>query len=195
MLAVLLFAGAAPVGCAAHARGNDDEAPKSKDFSEEERAEYNRLSERAQRLGEKTTWNGVERIFLQMEEAGFPLSQRDYLLGAEAARDRGDMKNVRDRLLQAMRLTPDLATGRSLAEIQGNYGAVVLVAKNSEETLRPSVRPFQPDRGKAIDFAASVLLEEGTFDGLIPVGTYTFGDRTFEVVAGTEPVEIDLNKK
>src|SRR5690606_39741773 len=98
------------------------------------------------------------------------------------------------RLLRAMALTPDIKAARSLAELQGNYGRVFLVTRDPSSALAAVEPPFQPDRARAITWASRQLAETGRFDGLLPAGAYTFGDKSFEVSPGHEPVEIALHK-
>jgi len=52
--------------------------------------------------------------------------------------------------------------------------------------------PFVPDQRGAIEIAQASILDERSFEGLLPAGTYTFGTETFVVVAGGPDIVIDV---
>jgi hypothetical protein len=164
------------------------------DMSDPKVAEYVRLVQQMNRFAERNAWPGVERTYKQIEAIGVPVKPAELKLGAESARVLGDAAASQARLLAAMSAEPDIKTVRSLAEIQGNYGRVVLSTKDLSSALEPKERPFQPDRAQAIEFAKEQLATTGRFDGLLPAGEYTFGSKTFHVAPGHEVVDIKLDK-
>ena len=47
------------------------------------------------------------------------------------------------------------------------------------------VMPFAGDQGASIERARILILDTGSFFGLLPGGTYTLGEESFAVIAGT----------
>lgn len=164
------------------------------DMSDPKAAEYHRLVMQMNRFAERNAWGGVERTYKQIESLGLPMAPGELKLGAESARVVGDAASSQARLIQAMTVEPDIKTVRSLAELQGNYGRVLLSTKDLQSALEPKERPFQPDRAQAITYAKEQLAATGRFDGLLPAGEYTFGSKTFHVAPGHEVVDIKLDK-
>jgi len=163
---------------------------------EEEAAEHHRALEEMRRLSGRNAWTGVERNFqllLKLEEKGEPLTAEDWMLGAQAARAMGNMTKCRDRLAASVRISPEREAVDLLSEIDRTYGLVNLVSDSGMDVvLSPAAMPFIPDQRKSIESAQAAVQESGSFEGLLPSGTYTFGAEEFVLSAGTAVVEIQL---
>lgn len=188
----LLFGGlltASLAGAPAHAAGNAADE-----------AERVRLSEDMKRLSRRNAWTGVEDAFQAMEELttrGVEIPQEDYLVGAEAARNVGDMLASHERLVAARQLgaTPDI-TGR-IEAIEAAYQRVTLVVEPKyvgEAPLQIAEEPFAADQRKAIAYAKGRLELEARFEGMLPFGQYTFGPKGFELQAGGGLVSVALTQ-
>jgi len=155
-------------------------------------SEYRRLTEQIVNYADRNAWPAVARTFAELEALeGAPLTAPDLYLGAQAARALGDALTCRRRLLLAFEkldkaATFDAKAARWLGELQSEYGHVQIRTKGAEPQLMAVNPPFQPDRQAAIQFAAARLKADRTFDGLLPAGDYTIGDRSFTVEAGTD---------
>lgn len=155
-------------------------------------SEYRRLTEQLVSYADRTAWPAVARTFAELEALeGAPITAQDLYLGAQAARSLGDALTCRRRLLRAFEKLDKAATfdpkaARWLGELQSEYGHVQIRTKGAEPELRAVNPPFQPDRQAAIQFAATRLKADRTFDGLLPAGEYTVGTYTFTVEAGTD---------
>jgi len=164
---------------------------------EREAAEHQRYLEEMRKLSARNAWSGVERNFqlmLALEEQGEKLTDEDWLLGAQAARALGNMTACRERLASSVRLNPDREAVALLQEIDRTYGLVDLSSdKGLDPTLSPSMMPFIPDQKKAIENAQKQVEDTGSFEGILPAGTYTFGSEEFVLSAGTAVVEISLS--
>lgn len=151
-------------------------------------AEHQRLVEDMQRLASRNAWRGVEVSYRQMEalEAkGVALTYADHLLGAQAARDAGDIALVKARLLRAAGVQKTDEVAIWLADIAANFGTVELdVGEATRNNLEPAEVPLAPDQRAAIDLARASLSKDRRFVGFLPIGTYAFGDRAFTVTAG-----------
>jgi hypothetical protein len=156
--------------------------------------EVRRLTEEMYAYAQRNVWTAAERSFRQLDALGPTLTASDLFLGATAARTVGDARACQERLLRAFQL--GLAPGESLdpratewlAEIQTNYGRVVLTAKKPA-TLQAVSPPFQPDRQAAIVHAAGMLEQDRRFEGLLPAGEYRYGRTTWTVDADMVQVQ------
>lgn len=163
-------------------------------------AERVRLSEEMHRLARRSAWQGVEDAFeelVKLAERGVPVPASDYLLGAEAARNLGDIQAAWERLVEARKLkpTPEI-TGR-IEAIEANYGRVTLSADSryvGDTQLAPAEMPFAADQRKAITYAQGRIMAERSFTGMLPAGDYTFGPRSFTVTPGAGPVVVKLTE-
>jgi hypothetical protein len=162
------------------------------------KAEHVRLSEEMRKLAAKNTWRGVDASYLKMldlEKSGVVLAYEDHFLGAQAARELGRITDVYDRLLRARARKADEACVNWIAEIEGVYARVDLSKDDrytGEAALSPAEMPFEGDQRNAIGAAQLALTNTGEYAGLLPFGTYTFGDKTFEVKAGGQVVKVYL---
>ncbi len=165
-------------------------------------AEHVRLSEEMNRLAGRAAWRGVDRAYRSMEpleKKGVGLTYDNHYRGAEAARELGSINNVFRRLLRAQAVDNTQDVDNWLADINANYGRVELVVPERyklDVTLDVAQMPLFPDQRTTIGQAQNTLTEERrTYDGLLPVGEYTFVDKTFVVVAGGETIRIELGTK
>ncbi|MEQ1507768.1 MAG: hypothetical protein ABMB14_36405 [Myxococcota bacterium] len=147
-----------------------------------ELGEYVRLSEEIERLALKNAWPGVERTFVQLLETGVHPGFDDWLRGAQAARTRGDLAAVRERLAAANALREDPAVLDWLWDIDSRYGPVSLRCDpGSFLTLDVDATPMDPDLQRAIAFGRAAIHRDCAFDGLLPIGEYRLYDRVVAV--------------
>ena len=170
--------------------------PETSYAGEREAAEHQRFLEEMRKLSARNAWTGVERNFqllLKLQDEGEVLTAEDWMLGAQAARNLGNMTNCRERLAASVRIKPEREAVALLEEIDRSYGLVDLSAdKGVDATLAPAAMPFIPDQRKAIELAQAQVVETGAFEGILPAGTYTYGSEEFLLSAGTAAVEIQL---
>lgn len=157
------------------------------------RGEYNRLSEEMETLVSKNAWVGVERTFQQLVATGVPLTFEDWVRGADAARAVGDVAAVRQRLLSALALREDRRVLDWLWDLDQRYGAVLLQCdRGAQLVLEPQVAALDPDVRRAIALARQRVHDACYFQGLLPVGSYTLHETSFEVQPGRAVLTIDL---
>lgn len=144
-------------------------------------------------------WRGVETAYVELMSLvpeGARPTYEDHMAGAAAARALGNVRDVYDRLLRAVELDPTDDALQWLNELERSYGRVTIRDEGKERaTLSPARVPFAPDRRAALDAATAALAAGGTFDGWLPEGRYTFGERSFLVIPGDEPQEIVREKR
>lgn len=149
-----------------------------------EEAELERYVTDIATLSERQAWDGVERNYEKiMELPGVEIPREVHMNAALAARSTGNMKAVVDRLERAQKIEGEDETAAWLNEINENFGRVTLIVPKGV-VLVPEVMPFAPDQRLQVEAAGKALIDEGTFDGMLPVGKYTLGGVGFEVVAG-----------
>jgi hypothetical protein len=163
---------------------------------EAEAAEHARLGEELGRMVSRNAWGGAEDIYqslVVLEAGGETLSYHEVYLGAQVAQANGDMLACRLRLERALALTPSLEVAQSLLAIKTDYGPVSLHAVDSGgAVLTPDAPPFEPDRRAAISAAQALVARAGRFDGLLPRGSYTFGETHFTVDPQLPVLDVDL---
>lgn len=163
-----------------------------------EDAEHTRLSEEMRRLGSRNAWRGVEAAYLKLEELekkGVKLTFDDHLLGAQAARDQGQITQVYKRLRRAEAIRPADEVKGWIAEILASFGEVRIARDDRWEgdtSIVPAEMPFAPDQRAAIGAAQAVFDATGLYDGLLPFGQYTVGGKAFDVAQGGARVEVLL---
>lgn len=167
--------------------------------SPQDEAERVRLSEDMKRLSRRSAWQGVEDAFRALEALvprGVEIPMEDWMLGAEAARNLGDVQASFDRLSGARKIlgTPEI-TGR-IEAIESAYGRVLITVEPKYQgsvELAAVESPFAADQRKAISFAHGRMLAERGFTGMLPFGDYVVGTRRFTVAAGsTAPTAVSL---
>lgn len=160
-------------------------------------AEHSRLSSEMQRLAARETWDGVEALYRQLSDLqtdGAVLSTAEHLLGAQAARAHGDVAATLARLRSARAAGEAEQSPGWIADIQANYGLVVLSVptRHREDFAVAAERlPFQSDQRFAIEHASESIAEEALFEGYLPVGRYTLGGTPFTVTTD-QTTRIDL---
>jgi hypothetical protein len=155
--------------------------------------EYNRLSEELETLVSKNAWVGVERTFQQLVATGVPLSFDDWVRGAEAAKAVGDTAATRQRLMSANLLREDRRVLEWLWDLDQQYAPVRLFCDaGSYFELQSGVLAFDPDVRRAIEHAQARIHDTCYFEGMLPAGTYTLHDASFEVIPGRPALTLDL---
>lgn len=163
--------------------------------SAEARAEANRLSDDLEKLAKRQVWSGVEKRFRELETLGVPLSQQDYLYGAYAARELGDVVSAYERLQSAARLGGSKEIVDWLWDIDHNYGNVELMMVPSRSVeLVPEEMPLDPNQRKAVEAAVKAARDDGAYRGLLPQGKYSFAGVPFSAQPGVS-VRIEVNPK
>lgn len=158
-------------------------------------AEKHRLVEEMKKLATRNAWGGVERSYLSLVDLRLPIEFDVHFLGAEAARSLGKTYPMYRRLERAAELDPQPEVLQTIKAMEKAYGRLRIVGNPrwKAELVRPSM-PFAPDERKSIEFARSILLESGNFEGMVPVGDYQVGGKTFTVEAGTKWQEVVLER-
>ncbi|MEK6804824.1 MAG: DUF4157 domain-containing protein [Nitrospirota bacterium] len=176
------------------------------------RTEVQRLAGEMSLLAAKNAWSGVDRSYRDIEALGedaFALAPNPanlYFLGAQAARNLGDIrryKSLAQRAKTALIAAGSTADDPQLQGVEDELTAIdktsggVSIAPRSKRSgkskegepfgpeLVPAAMPFAGDQRASIEHARAQILESGSFSGLLPAGVYTLGDQTFTVIAGT----------
>lgn len=138
-------------------------------------------------------WGGVERAYQQLVEARVMLDAAVHLSAARAAQERGDAAEVRRRITAALHEEPEHRDATDwLHALDGAYGRVQLLGDHRVHRLETEQMPFAPVLQHAITFAQASVDDDGSFDGLLPAGTYRFGGRELTVRPGITTLRIDL---
>lgn len=170
-------------------------APDSARADDVASAEHDRLSDELANLVKRQVWTGAERKFIELERLGIQLSLDDYLNGAYAARENGDVESAYERLQQAAKLGGSKEIVDWLWDIDHNYGRVelVMVPPRSAELICLEM-PFDPNQRKAVETAIKVAKDDGTYIGMLPRGQYTFAGLAFTVDPGVG-VRLEVSPK
>ncbi len=161
----------------------------------EVRAEADRLSGEIKNLAARQVWAGVERKYKQALSTGAPLEADVHLVAAYAARERGNLIDVYERLRHAAALAPTKEVVDWLWDLDHNFGRVELNAgrKGSAELMAASM-PLDPSRRQAVVAAIETCESKGEFSGLLPRGDYVFAGQTFRVEPGIA-VKVEISPK
>ena len=156
-------------------------------------AEAVRLEEELRALAQRQAWAGVERVYDLLERRGVVLDYEDLVYGAQAARYAGRVEEARDRLVAAAKLRGSREVIDSLAAIDATYGTVQLMGPRRPPALFEAVDPpFDPDQRAALAAARAEVTLTGGFTGLLPRGSYLFGEQRFVVEPGIAVrIEVD----
>jgi len=146
-------------------------------------SEYHRLAQELSTLAGRQAWTGVERTYRAMVALGVPMTAADHRRAADAARSRGDITALRERLAASVRLEENRDAIETLWSIDAGMGRARL---EGAVELRVVEGVWLPEAVAAVDFAAEQLAREGVFEGYLPPGTYRFGELTVVIVAGEE---------
>ena len=133
--------------------------------------------------------------------------------GALAADALGEMKLKQTRLWRARKAMENAGVSmdaqafventNDLKAIDMAYGSVCIAPRTEPKTEKerkrlqgrgpelarikqPGEQLFAPGQLRSIEAAAKVIQQEGSFDGLLPAGSYTLAGQSFTVNAGTE---------
>ena len=156
-------------------------------------AEYYRLHDEMQKLAKRQVWGGVGRYYAEMEALGVPLTYDDYVAGALAARNEGEVMLAYDRLQAAARIDGTREVIEWLWSIDTAYGRVTLGTVPLEaSTLQVAQLPMLPDQRAAVEAAIRQVEATGTYDGMLPEGEYTFAGQSFTVTPGPKAVSITV---
>ena len=192
MLPLLLLLTQPSLGAEATPRAEESasEAPPA-EISKSAQAEYYRLHDECIKLARRQLWPGVERLYLEMEATGAALVYEDYLAGAMAARDAGDVLLAYERLTAAAKLNGTREVIDWLWSIDTAYGRVELRTEPPGPTeLHVETWPMLPDQRAAIEAAQRQLSASGSYVGMLPAGKYTFSSQEFTVTPGPKEVLI-----
>jgi hypothetical protein len=153
-------------------------------------AAYRQQAWELHRLAERDAWAGVERAYVQMVAQELPLQADEHLIGANSAQALGNAAETRIRLGRAHALREDREVIEWMFRLDESFGAVRIVDERRRRPRLAAARAsFMPDATRAVAFAVSSV-ETGIFEGLLPVGTYHYGNETFEVTSD-KPVVIE----
>lgn len=154
-------------------------------------AEHTRLADEMKRLSGRNAWKGVDDAYKRLEalaaDEGLTLTYRDHFLGASAARELGDINAVYTRLQRALALEKTEEVTSWLADLNQNFGQISLRIDSKypgDRSLSISEMPFDPAQRRVIEAAQLALQQSRTYQGILPLGSYTFGDKTFTIDAG-----------
>lgn len=163
----------------------------------EKAAEKMRLIEELNKLAAKNAWAGVERSYMALTELRVELAFEVHYMGAQSARYLGKTWEVYQRLERARAIdaTEEVVTG--MDAITGAYGKVHIKGDARKRPVldRPSM-PFATDQRLSVEWGKTVVTETGSFDGMLPEGTYAIqGCFEFEVKAGQDWTDVVVPKK
>ena len=158
-------------------------------------AEHDRISDELARLAKRQVWTGAEKKFQELERLGVELSLDDYLYGAYAARENGDVLRAYERLQRAARIGGNKEIVDWLWDIDHNYGKVeLLMVPSRPAELTAAEMPFDPNQRKAVEGAIKSAKADGMFIGMLPKGNYDFAGQVFTVDPGVA-VRIEVSPK
>lgn len=159
-------------------------------------AEKLRLEEEMKKLAAKNAWTGVERNYQALVALKVPLSFEDHFLGAQSARFLGKTFEMYDRLSEAQKIEAKDEILQEMLGIENRYGRIEIKGHpRKRPTLAAAVMPFAPDERKSIEYAMEVVLNTGSFKGMLPLGEYVVGDVTFNVASGEDWQTIEVGKQ
>jgi hypothetical protein len=150
-------------------------------------AEHVRLAEEMRMLASRNAWRGVEDSYEKLDalaDRGVVLTVDDIWFGAQAARSLGDLSTAYARLKTAQALGTNDAIDQWVEDIESSYGPVELSVDaryGGSFALTPAEMPFDPEGRSAIEAAQESITETRAYRGLLPLGRYELGDRSFEV--------------
>lgn len=158
-------------------------------------AEHARISDEMERLADRKVWSGVDRLYRKLEALEVEPNLDDYMLGAYAARELGQVLFVQERLKAAAKVHQSKDIVEWLWKIDNTYGRVELVSVPPRSTtFEAGVMPFDPDQRKAVEAAIKSVSDDGMFVGMLPVGEFTFSGQAFKVEPGLS-VRIEVSPR
>lgn len=164
-------------------------------------AEGVRLQGELEQAAARGSWAQADAVYRQLErleDAGVPASYAAHRLGADAARQAGDIAAWRARLERAAALGETAEVRGALTDIDARFGPVRLeidAAARGSWVLTPEEQPFEADGRAAIAFAQAALDQRRSFQGYLPAGMYSLGTGIFPVEAGGNEAFIAVGGK
>ena len=149
-------------------------------------AEVERLGHQMEQYAKRQAWTAVERSYQNALGAGPSLTAEMHQLGAHAARDRGDITAVEQRLQAALAIGSEGQVIEELWAITQTYGRVSLVGVE----LIATKTPFDPVQVRCLRLAQEKLRNEGAYQGLLPRGVYVIDGVTFHLLLGRPAVDL-----
>ena len=147
-------------------------------------AEYDRLVSEMGRLSKVQSWSSVNSKFEELEELGLDIRIEEYLVGAQAAQEIGDIAKTKDRVSSALLMKEKRSIRSWYSQLDNNYGYVKLIAKTKGNRELSRVEPIMdPIQSRSIEYASDAVSSKGKFYGMLPVGEYSFGGQSFMVTA------------
>jgi hypothetical protein len=158
-------------------------------------AEHDRIADEMEKLAQRQIWSGVERKYEDLVKLNCKLTEEDYLHGAYAARELGDVMAAYARLKAAAKINGTKEIVDWLWDIDNNYGQVELVSVPARSAvLDGGELPFDPNKRKAVEAAIKSSKIDGIFVGMLPKGEYSFAGQRFTVEPGIS-VRIEVSPK
>jgi len=158
-----------------------------------------RLSGQLHELCALNAWQGVERVFQDIQATEIAPTYEVLIAGAHAARALGDTSKSHTRLQQALMLHEDPELVEWIQDIENRYGSAFIACKKTRKSakLEISELPFHPMLRRSIEHAQSAIEQDCYFDGLLPEGAYTLTlsdgwSTTLRVVPKAASLNIDL---
>jgi len=177
------------------AGGAEDEPQPKPAISDAAKAEADRLSGDIRSLATRQVWAGVERKYGQALALEVPLEADIHLTAAYAARERGDLIAVYERLTRAAERKASREIVDWLWDLDHNFGRVHLVAdRKGTAELTAKQMPLDPNRRQAVVAAVAQAEATGSFKGLLPRGQYSFSGQDFNVEPGIS-VRVEVSPK
>jgi hypothetical protein len=154
-----------------------------------------RLEEELKKLAQRNAWAGVERKYLELLRLKIDLPFEDHEMGAQSAGSLGKTYAVYERLLRAQELEDRVDINNSIAHIDANFGRIDIQGHEKRRPdLNPDIMPFAPDQRKSIEWARQVIKNTGSFNGMLPAGSYSVCSQEFTVAPGAEFLVVKLKK-
>jgi len=154
----------------------EEDAPSEEDAEARARAaEARRLRQEVIQAAKAGRHEAVDRTYRTLIAMDEPVPSDVHLMGADAARSRGDVLHALARLQRA-------GSTEQLTDLQDRYGAVRLSVPVGA-TLSDGGH-FAPDEIAAVQWTRDALAADGRYVGLLPAGTYTVAGREVVVPAG-----------
>lgn len=182
-------------------------------------AEVVRLENTMNTLAQKSSWEGVERMYEKLTRLEVPLSTHIHYTAALSAQSQGQIDVAWERLERAVRdeaavkrekkgkvdyrktlptevseEDPDLGVAKgALDALRSRYGRVNIVVdgRRLAVLIRLGAKPFSTTEREAIATAQTQLSQKFVFSGPLPVGKYMVDGEMF-VVAPGESLEVEV---
>jgi hypothetical protein len=158
-------------------------------------AERVRLNEEMENLSSRDQWVAVERKYQQiLKLKKVELHYEDHMLGAQAAKNMGDLSLAYERVLAALAIEARPEGEQWKVEIESAYAKVRLKTekKSAPAKLVVAQMPFIPEQQDAIRRATKLLESTGRFEGLLPYGEYSVGEEKFTVIKSESVLSMSL---